>query len=79
VLLEMEKAVLKQATVQHLYSQMSGRLKAGCTEAALMAALHPTPAVCGQPQSLAKQMITAHEPFDRGFYAGPVGWLNGTR
>lgn len=50
VLLEMEKAVLKQATVQHLYSQMSGRLKPGCTEAALMAALHPTPAVCGQPQ-----------------------------
>ena len=78
VLLEMEKAVLKQATVQHLYSQMSGRLKPGCTEAALMAALHPTPAVCGQPQGLAKQMITAQEPFDRGLYAGPVGWMNGT-
>jgi isochorismate synthase EntC len=64
VLLEMEKAVLKQATVQHLYSQMSGRLKPGCTEAALMAALHPTPAVCGQPQvsSSASQRIEPATP-----------------
>lgn len=23
-------------------------------------------------------MITAQEPFDRGLYAGPVGWMNGT-
>eukprot|EP00959_Pyramimonas_sp_CCMP1952_P155602 3254998-Pyramimonas_sp.AAC.1 len=73
----MEKAVLKQTTVQHLYSQMSGRLRPRLNEADLMRALHPTPAVCGQPQDLASALINEHEPFDRGFYAGPVGWMNG--
>ncbi|KAK3278475.1 hypothetical protein CYMTET_13591, partial [Cymbomonas tetramitiformis] len=75
VQLEMEKAILKQATVQHLYSQMSGRLRGGATEADLLSALHPTPAVCGQPRHRAQGIIAEDELFDRGFYAGPVGWL----
>ena len=66
------RGVLEQATVQHLYSQMSGQLKPNCDEADLLEALHPTPAVCGQPQHLAKTLISELEPFDRGYYAGPV-------
>jgi menaquinone-specific isochorismate synthase len=38
--------------------------------------LHPTAAVAGTPTDLAKAMIAELEPFDRGRYAGPVGWLD---
>ena len=39
-------------------------------------ALHPTPAVCGRPQADAYEFLQRHEPFDRGFYAGPFGVLS---
>ncbi len=41
-----------------------------------MAELHPTPAVCGTPRSTAASTITELERFDRGAYAGPVGWVD---
>jgi len=41
----------------------------------LAAALHPTPAVAGTPTPSALEVIAALEPFDRGCYAGPVGWV----
>ena len=40
------------------------------------AALHPTPAVCGRPREDAADVISASEAFDRGFYAGPFGWIS---
>lgn len=43
----------------------------------MQAALHPTPAVCGRPRPAALAALTAAEPFDRGFYAGPFGWVSG--
>jgi len=39
-------------------------------------ALHPTAAVAGTPRDTAMQLIDELEPFDRGGYAGPVGWLS---
>ena len=44
-------------------------------EATLLAALHPTPAVCGAPRAAAASTLRDRENFDRGFYAGPFGWL----
>ena len=41
------------------------------------AALHPTPAVCGRPRERALAALIAAEPFDRGFYSGPFGWISG--
>ena len=41
------------------------------------AALHPTPAVCGRPRPAALAALSAAEPYDRGFYAGPFGWISG--
>ena len=41
-----------------------------------MSALHPTPAVCGFPRAPAFEWIAEHERFDRGWYAGPVGWFD---
>jgi menaquinone-specific isochorismate synthase len=40
-----------------------------------MTALHPSPAVGGVPPGKALEYIREHEPFDRGWYAGPVGWI----
>ncbi len=39
------------------------------------ALLHPTPAVGGAPRDVALGLIAEHEGFDRGWYAGPIGWL----
>jgi menaquinone-specific isochorismate synthase len=38
--------------------------------------LHPSPAVGGTPTAAALQVIDELEPFDRGPYAGPVGWVD---
>lgn len=51
------------------------QLKPGSSDAHLLAALHPTPAVCGRPREDALGLLAASEPFDRGFYAGPFGWI----
>ena len=39
-------------------------------------AIHPTPAVCGIPDEKAQLSIEQLENFDRGWYAGPVGWIS---
>ena len=41
----------------------------------VLAALHPTPAVGGTPRGAALDAIRTFEPFDRGLYAGPIGWI----
>ena len=43
----------------------------------LACALHPTPAVGGAPRDAALTMLRELETFDRGRYAGPVGWVDG--
>ncbi|MDY0310021.1 MAG: chorismate-binding protein, partial [Castellaniella sp.] len=44
----------------------------------LAIALHPTPAVCGLPTAHARRAIAALEPFERGYFAGAVGWCDAT-
>lgn len=44
----------------------------------LVQALHPTPAVAGRPTPLALAAIRRTEDRDRGWYAGPVGWFDGS-
>ena len=41
-----------------------------------MQQLHPTPAVGGLPRDSALEWLGDNEHLDRGWYAGPVGWLN---
>ena len=40
--------------------------------------LHPTPAVGGEPNDRAVEAIAELERLDRGWYAGPVGWMDAT-
>jgi len=68
--------VMKTATVQHLYTPFAGRIVGG-NILDLVAALHPTPAVGGHPTATALEWLRRHEGIDRGWYAGPVGWVDG--
>lgn len=73
---ELEKGILRNVAVQHLYARLSAPLASGKSEADLVGALHPTPAVCGYPRQSALQTLRAVESFDRGLYSGPLGWIS---
>ncbi|PRY67041.1 isochorismate synthase [Glaciihabitans tibetensis] len=66
---------LKLPNLWHLASDVEGTLTDGSTSLDLIAALHPTAAVAGTPTRTALDLISELEPFDRGRYAGPVGWV----
>jgi isochorismate synthase len=74
-----EPVLLETPNVWHLSTRFRGILAhptPGVLE--LVAALQPTPAVAGVPRSDALATIDELEPFDRGCYAGPVGWVDAT-
>jgi menaquinone-specific isochorismate synthase len=72
---QQELTILKLNKVQHLYTQCHGTLTANLTDADILPKLHPTPAVGGFPRSQALKLIQELEPFERGWYAAPVGWV----
>jgi len=67
--------LLKLSQCQHLITNFKGKLFSGIKDADLLASFHPTPAVGGTPKDRALEEILLREPFDRGWYAGPVGWI----
>lgn len=70
-----EPTLLRLRNCQHLYLPVEGFLNEPWDDAALIAALHPTPAVGGTPRDHALRWISDKERFDRGIYASPVGWV----
>ena len=62
--------------IQHLATEIGGRVVRGVDILELVQRLHPTPAVCGWPRNAAQHVIAVLESFDRGWYAGPVGWMD---
>lgn len=68
---------LKLPNLWHLATDIAGTLSDGASSLDLAAALHPTAAVAGTPTREAVALIRELEPFDRGRYAGPVGWVGG--
>ena len=69
--------VVRLATVSHLATEVTGRLADPAPSAlALAGRLHPTPAVGGVPRAEALRSIAVLEGFERGLYAGPVGWVD---
>ena len=67
---------LKLPNVWHLATDVEGVLRGGASALDLVGALHPTAAVAGTPTAAALEVIRRIEPFDRGRYAGPVGWID---
>lgn len=62
--------------VQHLHTPVRATLHAGASLAAILEAMHPTPAVGGTPRERAIELIRELEAQPRGWYAGPVGWVS---
>ena len=69
--------LLKLPNLFHLATDVEGELSDGDSSLDLVGALHPTAAVAGTPTPAAIAAISEIEPFDRGRYAGPVGWIDG--
>lgn len=74
---ETDPQVVSLANLHHLATRVEGRLSHPLPSVLeLVAALHPTPAVGGDPRGAALGLIAQHEQFDRGSYAAPVGWID---
>lgn len=70
-------ALVATPTMWHLGTRITGELRlAGVSSLELALDLHPTPAVCGHPSLDAHAFINRTEGFDRGFFAGLVGWCD---
>jgi menaquinone-specific isochorismate synthase len=74
--LDAEPRLLRLDNIQHLATDVRGRLAGAATALDLAGRLHPTPAVCGTPTDAARALIRELEGLDRGRYAGPVGWVD---
>lgn len=59
----------------HLRTALRARATASCHVLDLVEALHPSPAVGGYPNALARAALARRESMERGWYAAPVGWL----
>ena len=67
--------LLALPNVVHLATDIHARLGAAHL-LDLVAALHPTAAVCGTPRDAAMRLIEELEDTERGRYSGPVGWVD---
>ncbi len=67
--------LLSLPTVHHLVTPVEARTRPGVGLFDIAAALHPTAAVGGYPRRQAEAWLRTHEDFNRGWYAGPVGYV----
>jgi salicylate biosynthesis isochorismate synthase len=68
--------LLRLKNIQHLQTSIGGDLLPGHGVLEALQMLHPTPAVGGTPTEAALAYIRAEEQLDRGWYAGPLGWID---
>ena len=70
----------RHGALVHLHTPITARLDPAAGPAhqplALAEALHPTPAVAGLPRREAMAWLRSLEPFERGHYAAPIGWID---
>lgn len=72
-----EPAVRTLRTVHHLHTPIEGAVFGSPHLFDLAAALHPTAAVAGRPRAAATAFLAEREGLDRGWYAAPIGWVDG--
>ena len=73
---DVEPHVLALARIQHLETKIAAEVPPGISLLDILESLHPNPAVCGIPRGVARSVLTGSEDFDRGWYAGPVGFFD---
>ncbi|ACV46192.1 MULTISPECIES: isochorismate synthase [Halomicrobium] len=72
-----EPSIKRITNLQHLHRPITATVPSETSVLSLAERLHPTPAVGGSPRRAASDVIRDVEPFDRGWYASPVGWVDG--
>lgn len=70
------KKLLKNRDIQHLHLTISGIRKPKVSLFDVTQALHPSPALGGEPKELAIQWLAKKEPSGRGLYGAPIGWCD---
>jgi isochorismate synthase len=73
---EGEPFVIKVGNLQHLATPIRAQLAEAKAAIELAGHLHPTPAIGGEPREPAVELIAELEGIDRGWYTGPVGWMD---
>jgi len=72
-----QPSLIRTKRLWHLASHITGELKQADTHVFdLIERLHPTPAICGEPSTIAKELIQQLEPFNRELFAGTMGWAD---
>ncbi len=69
--------ILPLRHVQHLHTPVSAKVLEGVELPEIVGDLHPTPAVAGTPVGEAKMLIRQIEGYNRGFFAGACGYIDG--
>jgi len=69
--------VRQSGSVSHLETPLCGELRRGVDPLQILSDLHPTAAIGGLPQRAAQQALQYIEPYSRGWFAAPFGWLAG--
>lgn len=67
--------VRRAGLVTHLEMPLRGDLRRGADPLDILSVLHPTAAIGGWPQQQAMQALRRIEPYSRGWFAAPVGWI----
>jgi isochorismate synthase len=70
-----EPELIRVANIQHLATPVRAQLSEPRSAVEMAGVLHPTPGVGGEPWPLARGVMEL-EQMDRGWYAGPVGWMD---
>jgi menaquinone-specific isochorismate synthase len=68
--------LLALPNIQHLQTLITAQVPPELPLLAILAKLHPTPAVAGFPRAVAYQQLPNYEAFERGLYAAPLGWMD---
>lgn len=71
-----EPGLMKNRHIQHLYTPVRGTCARDVSMFQVVDKLHPTPAMGGLPKEKAVSRIREIEELERGFYAGPIGWID---
>lgn len=69
--------IMPLTCIQHLMTPARAKLLEGVDLWSMMGDLHPTPAVSGAPVGEAKMLIRQIESYNRGFFAGACGYVDG--
>ncbi|WP_417899212.1 isochorismate synthase [Bacillus haimaensis] len=71
-----EPNLYKMKHIQHLHTPVMASTDKEVSLADLVNLLHPTPALGGYPREISMETIREVEKLDRGWYAGPLGWMD---